>query len=153
MSPRWETLAAISGAAVLVLFASCGGNADDRRGNGSATPAQSLALLPIESIAAIGDYLGTTGLDGRPLDLTDPADCEAVQEEERAATTDQEREEIVAKVSGRLCINRAASLIRGDQAVVTLREYFSGAGWLLRMEQTDGVWTVLNVEPVGGIEP
>ena len=111
------------------------------------------ALLPIESIAAIGDYIGTTGLDGQLFDLTDPAGCEAIQEEERAAASDQEREEIVANASGRLCINRGASLIQGDQAVVTLREYASGAGWVLRMEQTDGVWAVVNVEPLGGIEP
>ena len=133
---------------LLVACLACGGNDDPASTPAPPRPA-SPALLPVESIAAIGNYISDTGLDGQIFQLTDPAGCEEIQEEERAATGNEEREQIVDETRGRLCVNRGASLIRDDRAVTTVQDYVSGAGWVLSMELTDGVWAVTDVQALG----
>jgi hypothetical protein len=134
----------------LLIASACGGSDDGPRDTPPSTPERTFALLPIEAISAAADYVGATGFDGQTFDLTDPAGCEAIQEEERAATTDEERQQIAEKTRGRLCINRAASLLNDNQAAVLVLEYLTGAGWVLRMEETDGVWAVTSVQQLGG---
>ena len=101
---------------VVCALAACGGDDDGGLPPGPPTRSGSFALLPIESITAIADYIGATGLDGKLYDLTDPAGCEALREEALAATSDQEREEIAAGTQDRLCISRGESTLTGDSA-------------------------------------
>jgi hypothetical protein len=137
-------------ASAMLAVAACGGDDDGELPPGPSSPARTFALLPIEAISAAGDYIGATGFDGQTFDLTDPAGCEAIQEEERAATTDEERQQIADKTRGRLCINRTISLLKDDEAAVVVQEYLTGVGWVLRMEETDGVWAVTLVQQLGG---
>jgi hypothetical protein len=142
---RWANFAVVM---LLVLCLACGGN-DDSASTPAPTRPASPALLPVESIAAIGEYISDTGLDGQSFELTEPAGCEEIQEEEGAATSNEQRQQIIEATRGRLCINRGASLIRDDRAVATVQEYVSGAGWVVSLELTDGVWTVTDVQPLG----
>jgi hypothetical protein len=139
------TLSRLTGAGtalILCLLAACG---DDNSGGlpaGPPTRSGAYALLPIESIAAIADYIGTTGLDGQTYDLTDPAGCEALREEALAATSDEEREQIAAATAGRLCISRSESSIDGDRAEAILREYTSEAAWAVQLGPSADGWEV-----------
>jgi hypothetical protein len=133
---------------LLVLSFGCGG--DDETGRTPApTRAGSPAPLPTDAIAAIGDYMGATGLDGRSFELTDPPGCEEIQEQESSAVSDEEREQIIEATRGRLCVNRTASVIRDDRALATVQEYVSGGGWVLTLQQSEGAWTVTDVQALG----
>ena len=96
--------------------------------------AESLALTntPIEAAA---EYVATIGLDGQTFELTEPQDCDAVEDIEAAV--------------GKVCVDLADSQIGAAAGTIEVGVFGTEAIWELTLELQNNTWAVTAVEYTG----
>lgn len=105
-------------------------------------------IPPTQEITdAVAAYVGSTGLDGDTLGLTDPLECDAIAAQVDAAASEQEAGEIIQGTAGKLCFGPVD--IGGTTATVQVGIYATEASWELTLTLEDGEWAVTDVEYIG----